>query len=224
MDNTELPYYLALHFTSGIGSKRLITLCQYFGSAERAFKASAQDLLHVPGIGKGITDAFVLDRDAAFEEAQKQLAKLSEEMSIVTYYDEAYPELLKSTYSPPPLLFVRGNAELLHEERMIAVVGSRKTSDYGRRAAQEFSQGFVKEKVTVVSGFAKGIDTAAHVAAFEAGGNTIAVLGSGVDVIYPSTNKTFANELVSSGRGATVSSAEWRVRRSSSKAKCRAAR
>jgi DNA processing protein len=205
MDQNELAYYVALHFTSGIGSRRLLALCQYFGSPERAFTASAHELLDVPGFGKGVTDAFVLDRASAFEDAQKQLAKLSDGMSIVTYYDEGYPELLKATYSPPPLLFVRGNAERLRDEKMIAVVGSRKTSDYGRRAAQEFSQGFVNENVTVVSGFAKGIDSAAHIAAFEAGGNTIAVLGSGVDIIYPATNKNFANEIVASGRGIIIS-------------------
>ena len=205
MHRDALPYYLALHFTSGIGSRRLITLCEYFGSPEKAFRASAHELLSVPGFGKGTTDAFVLSRDAALEDALKQLAKLSDETTIVTYYDDSYPELLKSTYSPPPLLYVRGNAELLRGEKMIAIVGSRKTSDYGRRVAQEFSQGFVKEGITVVSGFAKGIDTAAHVATYESGGNTIAVLGSGVDVIYPPTNKQLAADLISSGRGAIVS-------------------
>ncbi len=205
MERDELSYYLALHFTSGIGSRRLLTLCQYFGGPEQAFHASAQALLDVPGFGKGVTDAFVLSREAALVDARKQLERLSDETSIITYYDEGYPELLKSTYSPPPLLYVRGNADLLRGEKLIAIVGSRKTSDYGRRAAQEIAQGLVKEGVTVVSGFAKGIDTIAHTATYESGGKTIAVLGSGVDVIYPPTNKLLASDLIASGRGAIVS-------------------
>jgi DNA processing protein len=205
MEREELTYYLALHLTSGIGSRRLIALCQYFGSAERAFRASVQEILRIPGFGKGIAEALLEDRESALEDATKQLERMPEDASIVTYYDDGYPEPLKTTYSPPPLLFVRGNAELLKHEKMIAIVGSRKTSDYGRRNAAEFAAAMVKQGVCIVSGFAKGIDTAAHHAAFEAGGTTIGVLGSGVDVIYPSTNKTFSEELIASGRGAIVS-------------------
>ena len=188
MERDELTYYLALHLTTGIGSRRLIALCQYFGSAERAFLASTSDILRVPGFGKGIADALVADRDEALIDAKKQLERLPQDASVVTYYDDTYPEQLKSTYSPPALLFVRGNAELLRHEKMIAIVGSRKTTDYGRRNAEEFASAMAKQQVCVVSGFAKGIDTAAHHAAFEAGGTTIGVLGSGVDVIYPNTN------------------------------------
>ncbi|HWF44832.1 MAG TPA: DNA-processing protein DprA [Candidatus Kapabacteria bacterium] len=205
METGELAYYLALHFSSGIGSRRLLALYQYFGSAERAFRASPRDLLNVPGIGKGTTDALVLDRESAFEAAREQVAHLNDNLTIITFYDEGYPASLKTTYSPPPLLYVRGNAEILREEKMVAIVGSRKTTDYGRRAAKEFAEGFAKENVTIVSGFAKGIDTAAHHAVFEAGGKTIAVLGSGVDVIYPATNKQLADALIESGRGIIVS-------------------
>ncbi len=205
MDTSELSYYLALHFTSGIGSRRLLALMEYFGSAERAFRAPLSEIINVPGFGKETTTAIVETRDDALRNAEAQLKKVREETRIVTYFDPEYPNDLKRIYSPPPLLFIRGNAELLREERMIAIVGSRKTSDYGRQAAREFAEGLTSEKVTVVSGFAKGIDTVAHQSAYEAGGKTIAVLGSGVDVIYPFTNKEFSEELISSGRGAIVS-------------------
>ncbi|SRR5579883_675506 len=205
MNQEEFKYYLALHFTSGIGSRRLTTLVQYFGSAERAFTASAGEVMNVPGFGKGTTESMVMDREEALERSKAQLKKLEDDTTVVTFFDDGYPEQLRSTYSPPALLFVKGNAGLLMEERMVAIVGSRKTSDYGRRAAKEFAEAMVAERVTIVSGFAKGIDTAAHEAAFESGGKTIAVLGSGVDVIYPYTNKGLSEELVKSGRGAIVS-------------------
>lgn len=205
MDSSELPYYLALHFTSGIGSRRLLALMEYFKSAERAFHAPMREVLNVPGFGKGTAEALISDREEAFQEAAAQIERLPEHTSIVTYFDDGYPSELKATYSPPPLLFVNGNAALLREDRMIAIVGSRKTSDYGRRAAKEFAEELIREQVTIVSGFAKGIDTAAHQAAFEAGGKTIAVLGSGVDVIYPYSNKAFSEELIASERGAIVS-------------------
>jgi DNA processing protein len=205
LENPELIYYLALHFTSGIGSRRLLALMQYFSTAERAFFSSPHEVMTVPGFGKETVADFIAGRAEALEYAKVQIAKIPDNTSIITYFDEGYPSDLKATYSPPPLLYVRGNSDLLRDERMIAIVGSRKTSDYGRAAAKEFAEGFVAEQVTVVSGFAKGIDTVAHQATYEAGGKTIAVLGSGVDVIYPYTNKSFSEELIASGRGAIVS-------------------
>ncbi len=205
MELPELTYYLALHFTSGIGSRRLLALMQYFSTAERAFHAAPHEIMNVPGFGKETVADFIAGRGEALEFATTQLAKIPDDTSLLSYFDEGYPSDLKATYSPPPLLYIKGNAELLKSERMIAIVGSRKTSDYGRNTAKEFAEGFVAERVTVVSGFAKGIDTAAHIATYEAGGNTIAVLGSGVDVIYPYTNKSFSEELIASGRGAIVS-------------------
>ncbi len=205
METPDLQHYLALHFTSGIGSRRLLALMEYFESAEAAFRAPIQDVMKIPGFGKGTAEALVADREEALRESRAQIERLPQDVAIVTYFDAEYPRDLKRIYSPPPLVFVRGNVALLAEERMIAIVGSRKTSDYGRQTAKEFAKAMTGERVTIVSGFAKGIDTAAHEACFEAGGKTIAVLGSGVDVIYPYSNKSFANELVESGRGAIIS-------------------
>ncbi|MHB8391710.1 MAG: DNA-processing protein DprA [Acidobacteriaceae bacterium] len=206
MEQTELIYYLALHYTSGVGSRRLLALMKYFQSAERAFHASAQEVVNVPGFGKGTADVLISDRLEALEAAAAQIERLPDDTRIITYFDEeAYPRALKRIYSPPPLLYARGNSNLLQSEMMLAIVGSRKTSEYGRRAAEEFAEAIAREGVTIVSGFAKGIDTIAHHACFEAGGNTIAVLGSGVDVIYPYSNIAFSQELLESGRGAIVS-------------------
>lgn len=205
MESRELSYYLALHLSSGIGSRRLLTLMQYFGSAERAFHASSHELQKIEGFGKGVSQAFIDARLPAFQEAEKQIGQLGIERSIVTYFDPEYPESLKSTYAPSPLLYVHGNPSLLAQEKMLAIVGSRRTTDYGRRVARELAEGFARENVLVVSGFAKGIDTVAHQACWETGGQTIAVLGSGVDVIYPAGNKELAKQMIESGRGAIVS-------------------
>ncbi|MDP4198680.1 MAG: DNA-processing protein DprA [Bacteroidota bacterium] len=205
METTELTCYLALHLASGIGSRRLLALHEYFGSAERAIYAKHQEWMQVPGFGRGIADSLLASRDNALDQAAKQIARLPADTSIVTYYEETYPALLKSIDAPPALLFVCGNVQLLKAERTIAIVGSRKTSDYGRRAARELAERFARDGVTVVSGFAKGIDTQAHEATFEAGGSTIAILGSGVDVIYPTSNKQFATQLIESGRGIIAS-------------------
>jgi DNA processing protein len=205
LESLELTYYLALHLTSGIGSRRLLALMEYFGSAERAYHASVFELQKLPGFGKGTAQAFVEARVDARAHAERQIDQLGIDRCIITYFDPEYPEHLKTTYSPPPLLFIHGNPSLLQEEKMIAIVGSRRTTDYGRRVSREFSEGFVKDNVTVVSGFAKGIDTSAHHAAYSAGGKTLAVLGSGVDVIYPGSNKDLAKEMIESGRGALLS-------------------
>jgi DNA processing protein len=205
VEREELTSFLALHLASGIGAKRLVALYDYFGSAERALYARPDQWQKVEGVGEGVAAALANSRDAALDASRKQIAKLPEGARIVTYYDAEYPALLKNIESPPALLFIRGNPELLTEKRMIAIVGSRKTTDYGRRASREFAETFARENVLVVSGFAKGIDTHAHEGAFEANGKTIAVLGSGVDVIYPSPNKQFAKTLIDSGRGAIVS-------------------
>jgi len=205
MERDELLSYLALSLSNGIGPRRLIALYDYFGSAKKILDASPHEITHIPGIGEGIAEALSVDRHLALAEAEDQLARLPEDGCIVTYYDRDYPDSLRTIHPIPPLLFVRGNREILQYEKMIAIVGSRKTTDYGRRNASEFGAAMAKHNVLVVSGFAKGIDSVAQQSAFNEGGKTIAVLGSGVDVIYPSTNNDFANELIESGRGAIVS-------------------
>jgi DNA processing protein len=205
MQASELRFYLALYFATGVGARRLINIREYFKGAERAFRASTQELERVPAIGSGTALALVAQRQAGLEKADEQLAKIREEQSIVTYFDEAYPELLKSIYDPPAVLFVHGDAALLAPERAIALIGSRKVTDYGKRVAHTFSEELVRGRVTIVSGFARGVDTIAHRAAVEAGGKTVAVLGSGIDVIYPANNKQFAQELIANGSGVLIS-------------------
>jgi DNA processing protein len=205
MQENELRYYLALYFATGVGARRLINIREYFQSSERAFRASVQEYERVPSIGATIATALVAQRETGLEQADRQLAMLVEGQQIVTFFDDLYPEQLRSIYDPPALLFIKGDANMLAAERAVAVIGSRKVTDYGKRLAHSLSQELVRERVTIVSGFARGVDTIAHRAAHEAGGETIAVLGSGIDIIYPANNKLFAEELAYASTGVLVS-------------------
>ncbi len=205
MQENELRYYLALYFATGVGARRLINIREYFKSAERAFRAAVQELERVPAIGSTTAATLVAQRATGLENADHQLSMLAEGQQIITFFDDAYPEQLRSIYDPPALLYIKGDASLLAAERAVAVIGSRKVTDYGKRLAHTFSEDLVRERVTIVSGFARGVDTIAHRSAHEAGGKTIAVLGSGIDVIYPANNKQFAEELTQAGSGILVS-------------------
>ncbi len=205
MRESELRYYLALYFATGVGARRLINIREYFRETERAFRASASDLARVPAVGATTAVTLVEQREASLEMADRQIASLRDDQQIVTFFDDLYPEQLRSIYDPPALLYVQGDANLLAPERAVAVIGSRKVTDYGKRVAHTFSEELVRERVTIVSGFARGVDTIAHRAAVEACGKTVAVLGSGIDIIYPANNKQFAQELVENGSGVVVS-------------------
>jgi DNA processing protein len=205
MLTSELEAYLTLYFISGIGAKRLIALREYFGSAEAALSANSSQLRKVPNMGKQTVDALIEGRKEKNFIPQGQIAKLTEEKQIITYFDDAYPASLKTIFDPPALLFTHGNVELLQEKKNVAVIGSRRVTDYGKRATKEICEHFAENSVVVTSGFARGVDTAAHTAAYESGGKTICVLGSGLDIIYPATNKDLAETLVRSGRGLLVS-------------------
>jgi DNA processing protein len=205
MTAQELEAYYTIYLTPGIGAKRLLSLRDYFGSAEIALNASASQIQNIPGFGKILATEFTESRDAAKESAKKQLDALPEGVKLITYYDDEYPNQLKGIYQPPALLFISGNSELLHREHNLAVIGTRKMTDYGKRITKELCAEFAKHGIVITSGFASGVDTCSHEAIFEAGGETVAVFGTGVDVIYPPSNKSLAKELIASGRGAIVS-------------------
>jgi DNA processing protein len=205
MERLELEALYALYLSEGIGNLRAISITEYFGSAERAFRAGKHELLAINGIGEQTVSTFLDKRKEVLSKAKKALSTLPDAVQHITYFDASYPGILKTVYSPPLFLFVHGNAELLHRERTIAIVGTRRMTEYGQSAAKDISSGLASAGVCVASGLALGIDTCAHRAAFDAGGETIAVLGSGIDIIYPSANKHLAQQLAASGRGALIS-------------------
>ncbi|HYM21320.1 MAG TPA: DNA-processing protein DprA [Candidatus Kapabacteria bacterium] len=205
MQLDELRFYYALYLSKGIGAGRLITLRTYFGSSERIFNASSAQLASAPGIGKIIAQEIHASKELSLKTADEHLTALPEGVSIITFFDTDYPESLRNIFNPPALLFIHGEPALLRLEKNIAVIGSRRITDYGKRVTSDLCKTFAEHGVTVTSGFALGVDTAAHRAVYESGGTTIAVLGSGIDVIYPPSNKSFAKELIASGRGLIAS-------------------
>ena len=193
--------WLALVLTPRMGPTRCGRAVQRLGAAERMFSASLTEL---ESTGMPAESAqFCYDgraRAAALDEAQR-LAEAG--ASFVTPEDDDYPQRLLEIYDPPPVLWVRGNASLLNRAG-IAVVGTRHPTPYGAGMAEMLSRDLARRGVVILSGMARGVDTCAHKGALEAGGTTIAVWGTGIDVIYPKENKKLAEQIVQQG-GALVS-------------------
>lgn len=195
---------LTLSTIPGIGPGRLRALVSHFKDTRAIAHASAKELTAVEGIERKSALAIVnFYRDSGESLAKRyvdhQLARLNKvDARIVTYWDRDYPALLKKIYDPPPFLFVRGGFDE-HDQAAIAIVGTRDPTPYGTRMAEYFAGELARLGVTVVSGLARGIDTIAHHATIKAGGRTIAVIGSGVDVIYPPENKALVERLVEQG-------------------------
>lgn len=202
--NIDVRDLLTLSTIPGVGSTRLINLITHFKDTSLIAKASAKELIHVDGIEKktalNIVNFF---RDSGAARAKRivddQLKRLNKvDARIVTFWDKEYPTNLRSTYDPPAFMFVRG--ELVSDDRYsIAIVGTRSASPYGVHMAERFAQGFAALGITTVSGLARGIDTVAHTATVRANGRTIAVVGSGVDVIYPAENLSLAERIRENG-------------------------
>ncbi len=193
--------WLALALTPRMGPTRIARAVQRMGGAERVFSASLTEL---EGVGMPAESAqFCFDgraRAAAVEEAGR-----TAEMGAVflTPDDEAYPGRLMEIYDPPPVLWVRGDASVLNRAG-IAVVGTRQPSPYGAGMAEVISRDLARRGMVIMSGMARGVDTCAHKGALDAGGTTVAVWGTGIDMIYPKENKKLAEQIVAQG-GAVVS-------------------
>jgi DNA processing protein len=193
--------WLALVLTPQMGPTRSARVVRRLGMAERVFGASLTEL---EGAGMPAESAqFVFDgraRAAAIEEA----SRTAEQQAVyLTPEDEAYPDRLLEIYDPPPVLWVRGDVRQLSRAG-IAVVGTRHPTPYGAGMAEVLSRDLARRGMVVMSGMARGIDTCAHKGALDAGGATVAVWGTGIDVVYPKENKKLAEQIVAQG-GALVS-------------------
>ena len=189
---------LGLSMVSGVGAARLRLLVNHFGDPETVMNATERELAGVDGIDKSLARKILSERDFE-EDIQLQLSRLNKsEARIVTFWDKEFPENLKKIYDPPVMLFVRG--ELSSSDKYsVAVVGTRNPTTYGKHVAEKFAAELAEHGIVVVSGLARGIDTISHTTTVRSGGRTIAVLGSGVDVIYPSENKRLAEQILVGG-------------------------
>lgn len=197
-------YWIWLSSVEGIGPKRFYQLLSLYEDARSVWDALGGAL--TPPDMQVIGSAALQNLRAARDE--RYFYRLFDKLErggirAVTRLSEAYPAALSGIYDPPPTLYVRGDCPL-DGDRIIAVVGSRRCTRDGQRAAREFGEGLAANGVTVVSGMARGIDSAAHRGALDAGGRTIAVLGCGVDIVYPPENDRLMAEIIDSG-GAVVS-------------------
>lgn len=199
---TDAEALVALNMLPKIGPVRVRRLVEYFGSPASVFQVSVEALRKVEGIGPDM--AKVLRQWEELVDLPAELARAREMgISIVTQGEELYPQNLREIHDPPLLLYVRGN--LLPRDRMaVGVVGSRRATTYGLTAARKLSFQLAHAGVTVLSGLARGIDTAAHEGAVAAKGRTIAVIGSGLGCLYPPENAALAAR-IADGHGAVVS-------------------
>lgn len=197
MDNDEVKDWIRLLLAPGIGEWRARVLVQRLGSPRAALMASRKEVERISGMGPKTAEGLVTRVD---ENALKtQMERIERfKVSILSFQEKGFPKALLETQEPPPVLFMRGTI-LPDDELAVAVIGSRGPTVYGKQVAERFGEGLAQKGVTVVSGMARGIDACAHRGALKAGGRTIAVLGCGVDRVYPPEHKKLMEEIVAQG-------------------------
>jgi len=196
ISTAELEYWVGFSKMPGIGRARLLQLKEYFGSLENAWKAP-EGKLRQAGLDSRSVDALVTLRPkislgAEIEKLERHKVK------VLVCEDSCYPSRLKEIYDYPPVLYVRGNLPP-QDESCLAVVGTRRPTIYGRQVTEEIVTDLVHSDITIVSGLARGIDSIAHRTALDAGGKTIAVFASGLDIVYPGENAKLAQAIVEHG-------------------------
>ncbi len=198
MDDKQ--YWVAFNMVRGIGAVRLQALIDHFGDVASAWRGEPQELRQA-GLSSKVVERLLEMR------AGLDLEKLWERIGaqgihIITWPDEGYPRRLKEIDQPPPVLYARGDF-LPEDDFAVAIVGTRRITPYGRQVTEELAGFLASNGITVISGLARGVDAAAHTSALRAGGRTLAVLGSGVDRIYPPENRSLADQIIA--RGAVLS-------------------
>jgi len=199
--NTHLVEWLALSLTPGLGPTKSRKLVEHFGSAEAVFRASLTEL---EGTGIQAVSAQALATGKSTELAQQEIASATAAgATVLSMDDPLYPSRLKEIYDPPLILYVLGDAEVLIKPG-IAMVGTRHPTPYGSGMAERLASDLAAQGLIIISGMARGVDTASHRGAIAAKGKTVAVFGTGVDVIYPKENSRLSEQILALG-GALVS-------------------
>lgn len=188
---------LALNMIEDLGPSRLKLLLERFGSPEKILGAKRRELISIPTIGNLLSERIVRARESIELDKELDLIKRNR-IKIVTIFDEAYPRKLKEIFDPPILLYVKDKF-LPEDFASVAIVGSRRASSYGLQISERIAHDLGQRGITIVSGLARGVDTAAHTGALKAGARTIAVLGNGLGVMYPPENAKLASQIANSG-------------------------
>ncbi|KUG21604.1 rossmann fold nucleotide-binding protein smf [hydrocarbon metagenome] len=196
MNDSILKYWIALKSITGVGNITFLALIDKFGSLPAIFSAPISKLIEIQGLSQNTAAAI-----AGFKSWDKVKAELElldkNKINIITCHDELYPPRLMNIYDRPPLMYVRG--DLNRDDINIAIVGSRMASSYGKYTTERISRELALKGLTIVSGMARGIDSTAHRGAIAAHGRTIAILGSGLDIIYPPENKKLFDDIIQNG-------------------------
>ncbi len=195
----RLEDFILLNMVEGLGFKKLESLLRFYGEPSNILKAAKKDLASVDGIGDSIANKITALKKEALDKELRLMEKKG--VYAASVFDVNYPDNLKNSYSPPIILYIKGDVRP-EDADAVAIIGSRKPSYYGISNCEKISADLAARGITVVSGLARGIDTAAHKGAVKSG-RTIAVLGSGLNRIYPPENRELAEEIC--GKGAVVS-------------------
>ena len=196
---SELLATLNLFFTPGLGAVRVKALLEHFGTAQAVLDAKLSELRQVRGLEASSLAA--ISAQTTQTRAKTELERAQKMgLTLIGLSDARYPKSLYAIYDPPPILWVRGDLTVVEslvgvQPRSIGIVGTRKASTYAKAFTQKLAHDLALVGTTIISGLARGIDTVAHTAAVEAGGSSIAVLGCGVDTIYPAENKALSERL-----------------------------
>ncbi len=196
METFELKYWIAFNRVRRIGRARIVMLEAHFGSLAEAWGASSAQLRQA-GLDSRTAASAVrswprIDPDAEMERVHQA------NVTALTWHDEDYPPRLKEIYDKPPVLYMKGRI-LPEDERSLAIVGTRRPTAYGREATRQVASDLANSGITIVSGLARGVDGVAHRTALESGARTIAVLGSGLDIIYPREHTDLAKRIADGG-------------------------
>jgi DNA processing protein len=196
MDQNRLSL-LALHFVPGIGDYIIRQLVSYCGSAEKVFKTSKGRLLKIPGIGDVTADVILKGNPFKLAEYAAEMAA-RESVNLVFFTDRNYPSRLKQVNDSPSLLYTKGNIDF-ENSKTVGIVGTRRSTDYGKNCVEELVAGLVGHGALIISGLAYGIDILAHKYAVKNNLPTIGVMGSGIDMIYPASHKDTVEKMIKSG-------------------------
>ena len=193
-------YWIWFSLIKKLGSKRKLKLLEIYKNPERIYNLTKEELLEFNGIGDEIADNIINSKNEKLIEYHIKYMQ-ENNIDIIHICEKTYPQLLKEIFDPPISLYIKGNINILNNKN-IGIVGCRECTDYGKKAAKYFAYNLSKQNINVVSGLAKGVDSYAHLGCLSTGyedescGKTIAVLGNGLDVIYPKENLEIANKII----------------------------
>lgn len=185
-----------LTLVKGLSTRKKLNLLQNYNfDISKLYHSTKEELLKIEGIGEKLSE-YILDENTK-KEVHKHIEYMDKNgINFISYSDTKYPNQLKEIYDPPIGLYIIGNTDVLNSQKNIAVIGCRECSQYGKNVALDFSAKLSENQVTIVSGLAKGIDSYAHKGAINKMQKTIAVLGNGLDIIYPKENIELAKEII----------------------------